>query len=72
MSEDMNNHFIHIKHLLMAPFHPSGLLTCCILLASLDANGLLNYVLRAVLGGAIWLGFKLLAEYIQRKKNEKK
>jgi hypothetical protein len=71
MSDEMNNPIIHIKHFLMAPFHPSGLLACCILLASLDVSGLTNYLLRAVLGGAIWLGFKLLAERLQRKNDKK-
>ena len=43
------------------------LLTGTILLANVDVNGLLDYGLKAVLGGAVWLGFKLASEYIERR-----
>ena len=47
-------------------------LTGCILLANLDFTGLLDYAVKAVIGGAIWLGFKVTADYIERKRNAAK
>ena len=44
-------------------------LTGCILLANLDFAGLLDYAVKAVIGGAIWLGYKVTADYIERKRN---
>ena len=44
-------------------------LTGCILLANLDFVGLLDYAVKAVIGGAIWLGYKVTADYIERKRN---
>ena len=44
-------------------------LTVCILLANLDFAGLLDYAVKAVIGGAIWLGYKVTADYIERKRN---
>ena len=44
-------------------------LTGCILLANLDFTGLLDYAVKAVIGGAIWLGYKVTADYIERKRN---
>jgi len=46
-------------------------LTGCILLANLDFAGLLEYALKAGIGGAIWLGYKLTADYIDRKRKKK-
>lgn len=43
-------------------------LTGCILLANLDFAGLMDYALKAMIGGAIWLGYKITADYIERKK----
>jgi hypothetical protein len=48
------------------------LLTGTILLANIDMNGLLDYGLKAFLGGAIWLGYKMAADYMERKRKEKK
>jgi hypothetical protein len=39
-----------------------------ILLANIDVTGLLEYALKAGVGGFIWLGFKLAGEYLERKK----
>lgn len=39
-----------------------------ILLASIDVTGLMEYALKAGVGGFIWLGFKLAGEYLERKK----
>ncbi len=47
------------------------LLTGTILLANVDVNGLLDYGLKAFLGGAVWLGYKLAADYLDRKRKSK-
>ena len=47
-------------------------LTGCILLANLDFAGLLDYAVKAVIGGAIWLGYKVTADYIDRKRSKAK
>ncbi len=49
----------------------SILLTGIVFLANLDFVGLLDYALKAGIGGAIWLGFKLTADYIDRKRKAK-
>jgi hypothetical protein len=46
-------------------------LTGSILLANLDFTGLMDYALKALIGGAIWLGYKITADYIDRKKKAK-
>ncbi len=46
-------------------------LTGAILLANLDYNGLMDYALKAVIGGVIWMGFKLGSDYIQYKMRKK-
>ena len=48
------------------------LLTGCIFLANLDFTGLLDYAVKAIIGGGIWLGFKMTADYIERKRNRAK
>lgn len=45
-------------------------LTGCILLANLDFSGLLDYALKAVIGGGIWLGYKITADYLDRKRGK--
>ncbi len=47
------------------------MLTGTILLANVDVNGLLDYGLKAFLGGAVWLGYKLAADYLDRKRKSK-
>jgi hypothetical protein len=47
-------------------------LTGAILLANLDFTGLLDYALKATIGGAIWLGFKMTADYLERKRGIRK
>ena len=47
------------------------LLTGTILLANVDVNGLVDYGLKAFLGGAIWLGYKITADYLDRKRKAK-
>lgn len=39
-----------------------------ILLANIDVTGLLEYALKAGVGGFIWLGFKLAGEYLEQKR----
>lgn len=47
-------------------------LTGAILFANLDAGGLAEYAVKAAIGGAIWLVFKLTSDYIsERLKNKK-
>lgn len=46
-------------------------LTGFILLANLDFTGLLEYGLKAAIGGGIWLAYKLVADQIDRKKRNK-
>jgi len=47
------------------------LLTGCIFLANLDFVDLANYALKAVVGGGIWLAYKLTADFIERKRSKK-
>jgi len=44
------------------------LLTGTILLANVDMNGLMDYGLKAFIGGAVWLGFKIAADWYERKR----
>ncbi len=46
-------------------------LTGFILLANLDFAGLLDYGLKAAIGGGIWLAFKLAADKIERNRRNK-
>lgn len=53
-------------------------LTGAILFANLDYSGLAEYALKAAVGGAIWMVFKLAGDFIaarmrnRRKQNESK
>jgi hypothetical protein len=46
------------------------LLTGCIFLANLDFAGLLDYAVKAIIGGGIWLGYKVTADYLDRKRSK--
>lgn len=59
MKTDTTTHFSNV------------LLTGTILLANVDVNGLVDYGLKAFLGGAVWLGYKLTAEYLERRRKSK-
>jgi hypothetical protein len=48
------------------------LLTGCIFLANIDITGLLDYAVKAFIGGGIWLGFKLAADMIDKKRSKAK
>jgi hypothetical protein len=47
-------------------------LTGAILFANLDFAGLLDYAVKAIVGGGIWLAYKMAAGYIERKRNGSK
>ncbi|NLR82250.1 hypothetical protein [Chitinophaga eiseniae] len=53
---DSNGHFSNV------------LLTGTLLLANIDVSGLVDYGLKALVGGGIWLGFKIAADYLDRKR----
>lgn len=42
-------------------------LTGAILCANLDYSGLFDYALKAIIGGAIWMAFKLGTDYLANK-----
>lgn len=42
-----------------------------IMFANIDYIGVLDYVIKAVLGGGVWFGFKLLQDYYSVKVREK-
>lgn len=48
------------------------LLTGCIFLANIDLTGLVDYAVKAFIGGGIWLGYKLAAEYIDKRRSKAK
>lgn len=50
----------------------SVLLTGCIFLANLDVTGFVDYAIKAVIGGGIWLAYKMSADYLERKRNRLK
>lgn len=50
--------------------HDTGshtLLTGAILFANLDYSGLAGYAIKAAIGGAIWMGFKLAGDYFSQR-----
>ena len=47
------------------------LLTASILFANIDYSGLADYAIKAVVGGAIWMAFKVGGEYFSNKINKK-
>lgn len=49
----------------------STMLTASILLAQIDVNGLMDYALKAGVGGAIWLCYKIVADRIDRYRKSK-
>lgn len=42
-------------------------LTGAILFANFDFHGLTDYALKAVIGGAIWMTFRLASDYLSTK-----
>lgn len=52
--------------------HNSSLfLTGTILLANMDYSSLMDYAVKAFVGGAIWMGFKIAGDYISEKTRKK-
>lgn len=53
------------------PIHDSNgsstFLTATIFLANFDYSGLADYALKAVIGGTIWMAFRLTADYFSTK-----
>lgn len=47
-------------------------LTGAILFANLDYSGLTAYAVKAAIGGAIWMAFKLAGDYISHRLTSKK
>ena len=47
-------------------------LTGAILFANLDYSGLTDYAVKAIIGGAIWMTFKLAGDYFSNKLKNKK
>jgi hypothetical protein len=47
------------------------LLTGIILLANSSVTDLVTYGIKAAIGGAVWLGYKVAADYIDRKRKNK-
>lgn len=47
-------------------------LTGAILFANLDYSGLTGYAVKAAIGGAIWMAFKLAGDYLSNKLLNKK
>lgn len=45
------------------------LLTGYVFLANIDIAGLMDYAVKALVGGGIWLGYKMVADYMDRKRN---
>ena len=42
-------------------------LTGTILLANMNYSDLMDYAVKALIGGAIWMGFKLMGDFISNK-----
>jgi len=47
------------------------LLTGTLLLANTNVSGLLDYSVKAIIGGAIWLAYKVASDYIDSKNKNK-
>ena len=52
----------------LQPQFANVLLTCTILLAQIDLHGLFEYALKACIGGAIWLGYKMVSDHLDRRR----
>lgn len=47
-------------------------LTGTILLANMDYTGLMDYAIKALVGGAIWMAYKIAGDHFSNKMNKKK
>ena len=58
-----------------SPVHDTstnGFLTAAVLLANVDYSGFLEYGIKAAIGGAVWMAFKLTSDYISLRINERR
>lgn len=46
-------------------------LTGTILLANMDYTGMMDYAIKAVIGGAIWMGYKIAGDFFSNRMNKK-
>jgi hypothetical protein len=62
-----------MKNLVTTQFHSDDImLTACIWYANIDYSGLTDYALKALIGGIVWFGFKLVSDFISKKIKDKK
>lgn len=47
-------------------------LTGTILLANMDYTGLMDYAIKAAVGGAIWMAYKIAGDFFSNKMGKKK
>ncbi|MBL7933150.1 MAG: hypothetical protein JNL60_14685 [Bacteroidia bacterium] len=59
-------------HTVAADTASSTFLTGAILFANVDYSGLGGYAVKAAIGGAIWMIFKLAGDYLSQKLLERK
>ncbi len=53
--------------------HSSVLLYGALMFANIDAASVMEYTVKALVGGVVWLGFKIAADYLSHKiKNKNK
>ena len=60
-----------IKHSGTTDGTGSMLLTASILFANIDYSSLMDYAIKAFVGGAIWMAFKVGGEYLSNKIKKK-
>ena len=60
-----------IKHSGTTDGTGSMLLTASILFANIDYSSLMDYAIKAFIGGAIWMAFKVGGEYLSNKIKKK-
>ncbi|MFZ5552485.1 MAG: hypothetical protein ACOZCO_05160 [Bacteroidota bacterium] len=51
--------------------HTSLLLYGALMFANIDAASVMDYTVKAVVGGVVWLGFKIAADYLSQKIKKK-
>lgn len=68
----MTTNIIKLKSGMIKTIGSNIMLTSCILLANINLADLLDYALKATIGGGIWLIYKIAGDYLDQKKKEKK
>jgi hypothetical protein len=61
------NKMSEIKHNGTTDGTGNMLLTASILFANIDYSSLMDYAIKAIVGGAIWMAFKIGGEYFSEK-----